>query len=155
VSRLTFGDLLIVEGTGVPGYNGYNPAGITAVSATALTYTTIGSSVGAICAGRSAPCRNLQIYSGNLPRAMLNNPIPSTCHAITVPLAATTTARPGRAFKAQSTANVTYIKSHSTTVTTCAMAPIVTIADGTSSVTLTMTSGKAPWDSSVNTSTAQ
>jgi hypothetical protein len=72
----TIGDPLLVEGVNLAGYNGYFPAGITAVSATTITYTTVGSNIGA-SGSSSAHCRNLQSYSGNPPKALLTNRIPN------------------------------------------------------------------------------
>lgn len=155
-TNCSVGDALFVQGAGIAGYNGYYPAGatsgITATSATTVTYTTSGSNLGALSAGGTAYCRNLQTYTGNLPRALLNNPIPNTCY-ITGTFAATTTAAPMCAFTLGSATNVTAIKATSTTTTACTVAPVVTITDGTQSETLTITTAKSIWDSSVDAST--
>ena len=148
------GDALLVEGASIAGYNGYFAAGsaITAATATTLTYTTQGSNLGALGAGGVAFCRNLQTFSGTLPRALLNNPIPNTCY-ITGAFAATTTALPMCNFRTQSATNITRILASSTTVTACTVAPVVTITDGTVTWTLTLTTAKSQWDSAVDTST--
>src|SRR6267378_2157193 len=145
------GDSLLVNAVNPAGYNGLflGPA-ITAVTATTLTYTTQGSNLGA-ASGGSASCRNLQSYAGNLPKAMLNNPVPNTCY-VTGTFGATTTAAPMCTFKVQNAANITYIKASSTTVTACTVAPVVTITDGTGTQTLTITTAKSIWDSSVDAS---
>ncbi len=146
-------DALLVQGAGIAGYNGYFPApAITAVTATTLTYTTLGSNLGALGTGGVAFCRNLQTYSGNLPRALLNNPVPNTCY-ITGTFAATVTGAPMCNFRAQSATNITRITASSTTVTACTVAPVVTISDGTLSQTLTLTTGQSQWDSAVDAST--
>jgi hypothetical protein len=154
-TNCTVGDALQVTGAGIAGYNGYYPAGatsgITAVTATTITYTTVGSNLGALTAGGSAFCRNLQSYTGTLPKALLNNPIPNTCY-VTGTFGATTTAAPMCTFKVQNAANITYIKASSTTVTACTVAPVVTITDGTGTQTLTLTTAKSIWDSSVDAS---
>ena len=147
------GDSLEVQSATIAGYNGYFASGaITAVTATTLTYTTQGSNLGALGAGGVAFCKNLINYSGNLPKALLNNPVPNTCY-VTGTFGATVTGAPMCAFKTQSATNVTNIKAASTTVTACTVAPVVTISDGTVSVTLTLTTAKSLWDSSVDTST--
>jgi len=151
-ANCTVGDSIEVQGAQVAGYNGYFPFGITATSATTLTYLTQGSNLGAIGAAGSVTCRNLQSFSGNLPRALLNNPIPNTCY-VTGTFAATTAAAPMCTFKVQNAANITYIKAASTTTTACTVAPVVTITDGTVSQTLTITTAKSIWDSSVDSST--
>jgi hypothetical protein len=152
-TNCSVGDALFVEGAGIPGYNGYYPsgAGITAVTATTLTYTTAGSNLGALGAGGVVSCRNLQQYSGNLPKALLNNPIPNTCY-VTGTFGATVTGAPMCAFKLQSFTNVTNVKASSTTVTACSVAPVVTISDGIGTITLTITTAKSLWDSSVDVS---
>lgn len=150
------GDALMVQNAAIAGYDGYYPAGatsgITAVTATTLTYTTAGSNLGALGAGGTAYCRNLLTYTGTLPKALLNNPIPNTCY-ITGTFAATTAAAPMCAFKLGSATNINFIKATSTTTTACTVAPVVTISDGTVSETLTITTAKSIWDSSVDAST--
>ncbi len=98
-------------------------SGITAVGATTITYTTAGSTLGVATVVAAGHCRNLQSYSGTLPKALLNNPIPNPCY-ITGTFATTTTALPMCNFKVRSAANVTYIKASSTTVPSCSVAPI-------------------------------
>lgn len=156
-TNCSVGDALLVEGAGAPaGYNGYYPAGatsgITAVTATTLTYTTAGSNLGAAGAAGVAICRNLQNYSGTLPRALLNNPIPNTCYVTITPIVNATTYTMCN-FRAQSATNITRIMASSQVTTTCATAPIITISDGTVSETLTLTTAKSSWDSAVDTST--
>ena len=160
-TNCTVGDGLIVTGTNIAGYDGYFPpngtipgttTGITAVTATTLTYTTVGSNLGALGAVGMASCRNLQTYTGNLPRAELNNPIPNTCYVTITPIVNATTYTLCN-FRTQSATNITSIKASSQTTTTCATAPIITISDGTATQTLTLTSAKNSWDSSVDTST--
>lgn len=151
-ANCSVGDSLIVEGASPVGYNGYFPFGITAVTATTLTYTTVGSNLGAASAVGAAYCRNLQTYSGNLPKALLNNPVPNTCY-VTGTFGVTVTGAPMCNFRAQSATNITRITAASTTSTTCATPPVVTISDGTVSWTLTLTSGKSQWDSAVDAST--
>ena len=151
-TNCTAGDSLVVEGAGVAGYNGYFKAAVTAATATTISYTSVGSNMGALGAGGSVTCRNLQSYSGTLPVALLNNPVPNTCY-VTGTFGATVTGAPMCAFKTQSATNVTNIKAASTTVTACTVAPVVTISDGTATVTLTLTTAKSLWDSSVDTST--
>lgn len=155
-TNCTVGDALVVQGANPIGYNGYFPAGatsgITATSATTLTYTTIGSNLGAAGAGGTAFCRNLQGYTGNLPRALLNNPIPNTCYVTITPIVNATTYLLCN-FRTQSATNITRIMASSQVVTTCATAPIITISDGTATQTLTLTTAKQSWDSSVDAST--
>ena len=150
------GDGLLVEGASPAGYNGYYPAGatsgITAVSGTTISYTTAGSNLGAASAVGVVSCRNLQSYTGTLPRALLNNPIPNTCYYSITPIANATTVTLCN-FRTQSATNITRIMASSQATTTCATAPIITISDGTVSQTLTLTSGKSSWDSAVDAST--
>jgi hypothetical protein len=154
-ANCSVGDALIVEGT-TAGYNGYFPAGatsgITAVTATTLTYTTAGSNLGAAAAVGVAFCRNLQTYTGTLPRALLNNPIPNTCY-VTGTFGATTAAAPMCTFQLGSATNINFISASSTTTTACTVAPVVTITDGTVSQTLTITTAKSIWKSNVDAST--
>jgi hypothetical protein len=149
------GDALLVTNPSPAGYGGYYPAvvggGITAVTASTLSYTTTGSNLGNAGASGLAFCRNLLTYTGNLPHALLNNPVPNTCY-ITGTFAATTTSAPMCNFRAQTATNISFIKASSTTVTACTVAPVVTITDGTVSVTLTLTTAKSQWDSSVDAS---
>lgn len=144
------GDALMVQGATISGYNGYYPAGaasgITAVTATTISYTTAGSNLGTLTAGGFAFCRNLLTYTGNLPRALLNNPIPNTCYLTITPITNATTFNLCNWGAGQAT-NITRITASSQVVTTCATAPIVTISNGTVSETLTLTSGKQFWDS--------
>lgn len=151
-TNCSVGDSLMVQGAGIAGYDGYYPFGITATSATTLTYTTAGSNLGALGAGGTAYCRNLQTFSGNLPKALLNNPIPNTCYVTITPIVNATTYLLCN-FRTQSATNITRIMASSQTTTTCATAPIITISDGTASQTLTLTSAKSSWDSAVDTST--
>lgn len=145
------GDTLVVTGVSPSGYNGFFPFGITAVGVNTIGYTTQGSNLGAGAGGVSF-CRNLQTYTGNLPKPLLNNPVPNTCY-ITGTFAATTSAAPMCTFKLQNATNISFIKASSTTTTACTVAPVVTISDGTVSQTLTITTAKSIWDSSVDTST--
>jgi hypothetical protein len=151
-TNCSVGDSLIVQNAAINGYNGYFKGGITAVTATTLTYLTQGSNLGALGSGGQAYCRNLQTYSGTLPTALLNNPVPNTCY-ITGTFAATTTAAPMCNFFLGTATNITHIKASSTTTTACTVAPVVTISDGTVSQTLTITTAKSVWDSSVDAST--
>jgi hypothetical protein len=151
-TNCSVGDSIEVDGAGVAGYNGFFQNAITATGASSLTYTSVGSNMGALGAGGVAYCKNLQTYSGTLPKALLNNPIPNTCY-VTGTFGATVTGAPMCAFKTQSATNITNIKAASTTVTACTVAPVVTISDGTATVTLTLTTAKSLWDSSVDTST--
>jgi len=155
-TNCTVGDALIVEGAGIAGYNGYYPAGttsgITAITATTLTYTTSGTNLGALSAGGVAFCRNLQSYSGTLPRALLNVPTTNTCY-VTGTFGATVTGAPMCNARIPAATNITRITAASTTVTACTVAPVVTISDGTASVTLTITTAKSQWDSAVDAST--
>lgn len=148
----TVGDSLVVEGATIAGYNGYYTFGITAVGTNTITYTTIGSNLGALGAGGTASCRNLQTFTGNLPKALLNNPIPNTCYVTITPIVNATTYLLCN-FRVQSATNITRIMASSQTTTTCATAPIITISDGTASQTLTLTSAKSSWDSAVDAST--
>lgn len=150
-TNCTVGDTLIVTGATVAGYNGVFKAGVTATSATTITYTTIGSGIGAAGAGGFFYCRNLQSYTGNLPIALLNNPVPNTCYATSALANGTSVLLCN--FVAQSATNITRITASSTTTTACATPPIVTISNGTGSVTLTLTTAKTQWDSAVDTST--
>ena len=150
-TRCAIGDSLQVEGAQGTGYTGYFPFGVTGTSATTVTYTTQGSNLGAIGTGGTFYCRNLISYSGNLPRALLNNPVPNTCY-ITGTFGATTTAAPMCNFFLGAATNITHVTASSTTSTTCASAPVVTITDGTGTITLTITSGKSKWDSAVDAS---
>lgn len=149
-TNCTVGDALVVQGAVLPGYNGYFQAGattgITAVTATTLTYTTIGSNLGALGAGGAAYCRNLQSFSGNLPKALLNNPIPNTCYVTITPIVNATIYQMCN-WGSGSATNIIRITAASQNVTTCATAPIITISNGTVSQTLTLTSGKQFWDS--------
>lgn len=151
-TNCTVGDSLYVKASGISGYNGYFPSAITATSATTLTYLTQGSNLGALGAGGTANCLNLQGYSGTLPVALLNNPIPNTCHLTITPIVNATNYLLCN-FRAQSATNITRIMASSQNVTTCATAPIITISDGTATQTLTLTSAKQQWDSSVDAST--
>jgi len=152
----SFGDALEVQGMPIAGYNGYFPAGattgITAMGTNTIQYTTLGSNLGAAGVGGYAMCRNLQNYTGNLPVAMLNNPIPNTCYVTITPIVNATTYTMCN-FRTQSATNITRIMASSQVTTTCATAPIITISDGTVSQTLTLTSAKSSWDSAVDTST--
>lgn len=150
-TNCTIGDSLLVEGAGIGGYNGYYPAGITATAATTLTYTTAGSNLGALSAGGVAHCRNLQTYTGNLPKALLNNPVPNTCVLSITPIVNATTYQLCE-WSAGSATNISRIRAGSQNVTACATAPIITISDGTVSQTLTLTTAKSTWDSSVDAS---
>jgi hypothetical protein len=154
-ANCSVGDALLVSGT-TAGYNGYYPAGatsgITAVTATTLTYTTIASNIGAIGAGGFAFCRNMQTYTGTLPKALLNNPIPNTCYVTITPIVNATTYNICN-FAAQNPTNITRITASSQVTTACTVAPIITISNGTVSETLTLTTAKSSWDSSVDTST--
>lgn len=152
-TNCSIGDALMVQGAGVVGYNGYYPAGaITATSATTLTYTTAGSNLGAAGAGGTAYCRNLQTFTGTLPVALLNNPIPNTCYYTITPIANATAVTLCN-FSTGTATNITRIRASSQVVTTCATAPIITISDGTATQTLTLTSAKSSWDSAVDAST--
>ena len=155
-TNCTVGDAFVVQGAGIAGYNTYSLAGattgITAVTATTVTYTSVGSNMGALGAGGVFSCRNLQSYGGTLPIALLNNPIPNTCHLTITPIVNATNYLLCN-FRAQSATNITRIMASSQNVTTCATAPIITISDGTATVTLTLTSAKQQWDSSVDAST--
>jgi len=155
-TNCSVGDALFVEGANPAGYDGYSPAGatsgITAVTATTLTYTTTGSNLGAAGAAGAAFCRNLQTYTGSLPRALLNNPIPNTCYVTITPIVNATNYLMCN-WRVQNAANITRIMASSQNVTTCATAPIITISDGTATQTLTLTTGKQQWDSAVDTST--
>lgn len=148
------GDALLVQAAGIAGYNGYFTAGttsgITAVTATTLTYTTAGSNLGALGAGGTANCRNLQTYSGTLPKALLT-PSWNTCNATIAPLPATATTICNQFI--DRAVNIARIKASSNVVTACTGAPVVTITDGTVSVTLTLTTAKSSWDSTVDAST--
>jgi hypothetical protein len=148
----TAGDTIEVEGAPLAGYNGLFPFAITAVSATTISYTTVASGIGALGSGGFAHCRNLQSYSGNLPKALLNNPIPNTCYITITPIVSATTYNMCN-FYAQSATNIAHITAQSLAATTCATAPIVTITNGTVSATLTLTSGQSVWDSTTGTST--
>jgi hypothetical protein len=148
----TAGDSLIVQGVNPPGYNGYYPFGVVSVNSTTLTYTSVGSTMGAAGAGGTFTCRNMQSYSGTLPKALLNNPVPNTCNVTISPIVNATTYLMCN-LETQTATNVTRIKASSVATTTCSTAPIITISDGTVSETLTLTSGKTQWDSSVDAST--
>jgi hypothetical protein len=102
--------------------------------------------LGAAGAGGVAFCRNLQTYSGTLPKALLNNPVPNTCYVTITPIVNATTYQMCN-FGTTAPANITRITATSQNVTTCATAPIITISNGTVSQTLTLTSGKQFWDS--------
>lgn len=155
-TNCTVGDALQVFAASPIGYNGYYPAGatsgITAVSGTTISYTTPGSNLGNAIQSGYAVCLNLQSYSGNLPRALLNNPIPNTCYVTITPIVNATTYTMCN-FGLGTATNITRIMASSQVTTTCATAPIVTISDGTVSETLTLTSAKSSWDSSVDAST--
>jgi hypothetical protein len=155
-ANCSVGDALIVEGVTPQLYNGYFPAGattgITATGALTISYTTIGSNIGAAGAGGVAFCRNLQTYTGTLPVALLNNPIPNTCYVTITPIVNATTYTLCNFFLGSAT-NINHIKASSQVTTTCATAPIITISDGTVSETMTLTTAKNSWDSSVDTST--
>jgi hypothetical protein len=55
-------------------------------------------------------------------------------------------------FATQSATNITRITVQSQNTTTCATAPIITISNGTVSQTLTLTTAKSAWDSTVDAS---
>lgn len=150
-ANCSVGDSLLVEGTGIAGYSGYFPFGITAVSATTLTYLTQGSNLGVLTAGGVAHCRNLQKYSGTLPTALLNNPVPNTCYVTITPIVNATNYLLCN-FRTQTATNITRITASSQNVTACATAPIITISDGAVSQTLTLTTAKNSWDSAVDAS---
>jgi hypothetical protein len=155
-ANCSVGDALMVQSANLAGYIGYYPAGatsgITATSATTVSYTTTASNIGAIGSGGFAFCRNLQSYSGNLPQALLNNPIPNTCYVTITPIVSATTYTICN-FASQSATNITHITASSQSSTTCATAPIITITNGTVSQTLTLTTAKSAWDSSTDSST--
>lgn len=146
------GDTIEVDGSALAGYNGYFPFAITATGASSLTYTTVASNIGALGTGGVAYCKNLQTYTGNLPKALLNNPIPNTCYYTITPVANATTVTLCN-FSTGTATNVTRIRASSQVTTTCATAPIITISDGTATQTLTLTSAKNSWDSAVDAST--
>jgi hypothetical protein len=86
--------------------------------------------------------------SGVNPKASLTH-TPNTCYVTLAAFAAVTLCN---AFMDQNY-QILHIKASSSTSTTCATAPVVTLTDGTQSATLTITTGKTSWDSSVDTST--
>jgi len=155
-TNCTVGDSLMVQAANIAGYNGYysgglNPtSGITAVTATTISYTTQGSNLGALGAGGTAYCRNLQNYSGTTPRTLLTN----GANTFVMGIAFATGVNFGNQALTQAVA-VTRIKaiSQAAGTTTCATAPVFTLTDGTTNVTLTLTSGKNSWDSTVDSST--
>jgi hypothetical protein len=155
-TNCTAGDALEVFGAIPSGYNGYYPAGatsgITAVGANTISYTTAGSNLGAASQAGYAICRNMQTFTGNLPRALLNNPIPNTCYVTITPIVNATTYFMCN-FVAQSASNISRITASSVATTTCATAPIITVSNGTVSQTLTLTTGKSAWDSAIDAST--
>jgi hypothetical protein len=155
-TNCSVGDAWQVEGANLVNYNGYGAAGattgLTAVTATTATFTSIASNMGALSAGGVFYCKNLQGYTGNLPRALLNIPTTNTCY-VTGTFGATVTGAPMCNARLPSATNIQRITAASTTVTACTVAPVVTISDGTASVTLTITTAKSQWDSSVDAST--
>jgi hypothetical protein len=151
-ANCTVGDALQVYGVSPAGYNGYFPAGatsgITATSATTLTYTTPGSNIGATAGGGTsqAACRNMQAYSGNLPKSI--TPMVQNFSEGVVNLAASTigTWTPDRGMvinritAANTAGNVT-----------CATPLVIQVSNGTQTQSLTLTSGQGTWDSGAGT----
>jgi hypothetical protein len=112
-----------------------------------------------ICHGLAGACTPVsvanyasQAYSGGVvPYSSLTH-TPNTC-VLAITWQATTAAAPICNPFVDQNSLILHIKASSTTVTTCATAPVVTVSDGTNSATLTLTTGKSSWDSSVDAST--
>jgi hypothetical protein len=125
------GDALIVEGAGIPGYNGYFPAGattgITAVTASTLTYTTAGANLGALGAGGNAFCRNLLTYSGTLPTALLSH---STYNAFQTGTLAVGTVQTWRTDQALYISSLSWTPSNAAACTAGSF-PVIQLTDGT------------------------
>lgn len=140
------GDSVYVQNVGVAGYNGFFKNLVTAVGTNTVAYTTPGSNLGA-SSGGSVFCRSYLNYSGTLPYSTIT-PTPNTCY-VTGTFAAITLCNQfiDRGI------NIYHIKASSGVTTACTVAPVVTISDGTNSATLTITTAKATWDSSVDAST--
>jgi hypothetical protein len=142
------GDTILVTGVNVAGYNGLFNAAVTAVGATTISYTTPGSGLGAATAGGYFYCQNILNFTGNLPQATLTHTW-NTCNDT---LATFTGGVLCNQFLDQPL-DVFHVKASSQTATTCTVAPVVTLTDGTRTQTLTITTGKSSWDSAVDAST--
>jgi hypothetical protein len=150
-TNCTAGDALQVEGASIAGYNGYFPAGatsgITAVGTNTISYTTQGATLGALGAGGVAFCRNMQTYSGNFPKALITPSVTNFTEGV-VNLAASTvgTWTPDRGIiinRIQATNSAGNV--------TCATPLVLQVSNGTSTQSLTLTSGQSTWDSGAGT----
>lgn len=143
-TNCSVGDTITVVNNSVAGYNGVFLNGVTATTATTISYLTQGSNIGAGSGGFFF-CRNNQSFSGNLPISTLTHTW-NTCNDT---LAAFTGGVLCNQFLDQPL-NVFHVKASSMATTACTVAPVVTLTDGTITQTLTITTGKSSWDSAVD-----
>jgi hypothetical protein len=106
---------------------------------------------GVLTACTAANYTTCAFSGGVVPKASLTH-TPNTCY-ITGTFGATTAAAPMCATYMDQNYQITRIKAASTTSTTCATAPVITISDGAQTATLTLTTAKSIWDSGVDVST--
>lgn len=136
--------------------NGSNGAGLSAAFSgpAGATYNDVGGNILENC--QSTVCTlvtpaNFATFGftgGINPKSSLTH-TPNTCYDVPGGVTADVLC----AFKADQNYQIVNIKASSNVTVTCATPIVITVSDGTRSATLTLTSGKSVWDSSVDAST--
>jgi len=136
------------NGTGANGVAVTGPAG---AKFNSVGGNKIRNCVSAVCTDVTAATYATQGFTGGIVPKSSETHTPNTCY-VTGTFGATTAAAPMCASYSDQNYQIIRIKAASTTVTACATPPVVTISDGVQSATLTLTTAKSIWDSSVDTS---